>query len=582
MTGLSGFLKRFLTQARGNVTVIVALAIVPVTAAIGGGIDFANVINAKARLQDATDSAAIAAALNSNGNLTSQTAAAKGAFCDNISGSSDESNTYCGKTVRNGLETASGALLVSTNNNIQTMNYTATASVPTFILGAVTSVKSINISAKADAGVTMNAAEIVFVLDNTGSMAQKTANATVTKMAALKTSLDTTLASLLDSSGNNIGKTKVALVPFDTQVALENVSGMTDYSGDFATSTNPYTCTSLTADQCTALVSNYSDLCGSNTACLDNKINYTGSYSSYGKSYYSIMSTSYYKTNNTYRNNGHTYYYYYSVYKITTYKVSGTTLTYYNGSSNGSTQYNAAYYSPPSGYNYQQYTGTIAYTSQAAGGYSSGSTVVIKDNDTITPNSDLLGVTTGAWTGCVIDRQQSYDVTSDAPVKTNANTLYPAAKCATNSLLPIMDLTTDVAAVRTYAAKMTPAGNTNVTIGIQWGMEVLSPTAPFTSGAQFTDKTINKYMIILTDGMNTQNRWSKSNSEITARMSLACENAKQLGITVFTVRLEAGDSAALQSCASNVGYYYNLSSSNEISGTLGSIMKSIKKIRLTN
>ena len=582
MTGLSGFFKRFFTQARGNVTVIVALAIVPVTAAIGGGIDFANVINAKARLQDATDSAAIAAALNSNGNLTSQTAAAKGAFCDNISGSSDLSNTYCGKKVRDGLETASGALLVTTSSNIQTMNYTSTASVPTFILGAVTSVKSINISAKADAGVTMNAAEIVFVLDNTGSMAQKTTGATVTKMAALKASLDTTLASLLDSNGNNIGKTKVALVPFDTQVALENVSGMTDYSGDFATSTNPYTCTSLTAEQCTALVSNYSDLCGSNTACLDNKINYTGSYNSNGKSYYSIMSTSYYKTNNTYRNNGHTYYYYYSVYKITTYKVSGTTLTYYNGSSNGSTQYNAAYYSPPSGYNYQQYTGTIAYTSQAAGGYSSGSTVVIKDNDTITPNSDLLGVTTGAWTGCVIDRQQSYDVTSDAPVKTNVNTLYPAAKCATNSLLPIMDLTTDVAAVRTYAAKMTPAGNTNVTIGIQWGMEVLSPTAPFTSGAQFTDKTINKYMIILTDGMNTQNRWSKSNSEITARMSLACENAKKLGITVFTVRLEAGDSAALQSCASNVGYYYNLSSSNEISGTLGSIMKSIKKIRLTN
>lgn len=582
MTGLSGFLKRFFTQARGNVTLIVALAIVPVTAAIGGGIDFANVINARARLQDATDSAAIAAALNSNGNLTSQTAAAKGAFCDNISGSSDVSNTYCGKKVRDGLETANGTLAVTTNNNIQTMNYTATASVPTIILGAVTSVKSINISAKADAGVTMNAAEIVFVLDNTGSMAQKTTGATITKMAALKASLDSTLASLLDSSGNNIGKTKVALVPFDTQVALDNVAGMTSYTGSFATSSNPYTCTNLTTAQCTALVSNYTDMCNSNTACLDNKINYTGSYTSNKQAYYSIMSTSYYKTTSTYRNNGHTYYYYYSMYKISTYKVSGTNLTYYSGSNDGSYQYNAAYYSPPSGYNYQQYTGTIAYTSQAAGGYNSGSTVVIKDNDTITPNSDLLGVTTGAWTGCVIDRVQSYDVTSDAPLTTNADTLYPAAKCATNSLLPIKDLTTDIASVRTYAAKMTPAGNTNVTIGIQWGMEVLSPTAPFTSGAQFTDKTINKYMIILTDGQNTQNRWSKSNSEITARMSLACENAKKLGITVFTVRLEAGDSAALQSCASNVGYYYNLSSSNEISGTLGSIMKSIKKIRLTN
>jgi Flp pilus assembly protein TadG len=590
MMALRGFLKRFSAQTRGNVAVTVALAIIPVTAAIGAGVDFANVINAKARLQDATDSAAIAAALNSNGNLTSQTAAAKGAFCDNISAASTSSNTYCGKKVRNGLETASGVLAVTTNNNIQTMNYTASASVPTVIIGGManlitnssTGMNSIAITAKADAGVTMNAAEIVFVLDNTGSMAQKTTGATVTKMAALKTSLDATLASLLDSNGNNIGKTKVALVPFDTQVALDDVAGMGSYAGSFATSSDPYTCSGLTSAQCTALVSNYSDMCGSSSACLDNNINYTGSYTNNGKSYYSIMSTSYYKTNSTYRNNGRTYYYYYIMYKISTYRVSGTSLTYYSGSDNGDYYGNAAYYSPPSGYNYQQYTGTIAYTSQAAGGYNSGSTVVIKDNDTITANSDLLGVTSGAWTGCVIDRNQSYDVTSDAPVATNTDTLYPAAKCATNSLLPIMDLTTDIASARTYAAKMTPAGNTNVTIGIQWGMEVLSPSAPFTSAAPFTDKTINKYMIILTDGMNTQNRWSTSNSAITARMSLACENAKKLGITVFTVRLEAGDSTALQNCASNSNYYYNLSSSNEISGTLGSIMKSIKKIRLTN
>ncbi|CAL4868490.1 hypothetical protein MMA231_02772 [Asticcacaulis sp. MM231] len=590
MTGLRGFLKRFLTQTRGNVTVTVALAIIPIVAVTGAGVEFANVLTAKARLQDAADSAAIAAALNSNGNLTSQTTAAKNAFCDNLSDSGSVSNTYCGKSVRDGFDTAAGELTVTTDNNIQTMHYAATATVKTLVVGNMsellmgqkTDMGSVTISAKADAGVTMNAAEIVFVLDNTGSMGQKTSGATVTKMEALKSSLDATLASLLDSSGNNIGKTKVALVPFDTQVALDNVAGMGSYTGNFATSSDPYTCTGLSSEKCTVLVANYSDMCGSSSACLDNKINYTGTYTSNGKSYFSVMSTSYYKTNSTYRSYGRTYYYYYIMYKISTYRVSGTSLTYYSGSSNGDYYGNAAYYSPPSGYNYQQYTGTIAYTSQAAGGYNSGSTVVIKDNTTITANSDLLGVTSGAWTGCVIDRAQSYDVTSDAPVATNTDTLYPASKCATNSLLPIMDLTTDVAAVRTYATKMTPAGNTNVTIGIQWGMEVLSPTAPFAGGAAFTDKTINKYMIILTDGMNTQNRWTTNNTEITARMSLACENAKKLGITVFTVRLESGDSTALQNCASNTGYYYNLSSSNQISGTLGSIMKSIKKIRLTN
>ena len=145
-----------------------------------------------------------------------------------------------------------------------------------------------------------------------------------------------------------------------------------------------------------------------------------------------------------------------------------------------------------------------------------------------------------------------------------------------------MPLTTDIASVRTYAKKMTPAGNTNVTIGIQWGMEVLSPAAPFQGGADFTDATVSKYMIVLTDGQNTQNRWTTSSTQIDARMSEACTNAKKLGITVFTIRLEQGNSEKLQACASNTGYYYNLSNASELSGTLGKIMKSIKKIRLTN
>ena len=186
-----------------------------------------------------------------------------------------------------------------------------------------------------------------------------------------------------------------------------------------------------------------------------------------------------------------------------------------------------------------------------------------------------MGVGTANWSGCVIDRTQPYDVQSDAPSGSNAATLYPASKCATNSLLPIVPLTTDIASVRAYAKKMTPAGNTNVTIGIQWGMEVLSPDAPFQGGAAFTDPTVNKYMIVLTDGQNTQNRWTTTASQIDARMSLACTNAKNLGITIFTIRLEQGNSEKLQACASNTGYYYNLSNANELSGTLGKIMTSI-------
>ncbi len=574
MTAIRHFLDRFAAQARGNVTITVALSIIPIAAAIGGGVDFANVENARARLQDATDSGAIAAALDTSGTLTGQQTAADKSFNSNISGAKN-------------LTGATGSLGSAVVNNVQTMTYSSTAHVQTYVLGLI-GMKTVDIAATARAGVSINRAEIAFVLDNTGSMADNS------KMTMLKSSLDSTLASLLDSNGNNAGNTKVALVPFDTQVALSNVSSMANYTGNYVSVSQGYTCTNLTTAQCTAVTTNNAYLTNwisqnwsnsAGTTAGNNVVTYTRS----NNGYYYVYSAAYFNNPNYspgcryYCNNGYsspyiTYYY------VTSYNSSGVATNGYNNSSmQGYYTNSAGSYSPSQvGYNgYSLYNGLITYGYPTAGGYGSGATTVYMDNDTVNSTDTLLGVGAGNWSGCVIDRAQPYDTTSDAPVTTNSATMYPASKCAMNSLLPIMDLTTDIAAARTYAQKMTPDGNTNITIGIQWGMEVLSPTAPFTNGAQFNDKTVNKYMIVLTDGLNTQNRWTTKSSDIDARTALACKAAKDLGITVFTVRLEQGNSAMLQACASQTGYYYNLSNASQISGALGSIMKSIKKVRLT-
>jgi len=587
MAFVRDFFRRFFAHSRGNVTMITGFAVIPIAAAIGAGIDFGNAMTARYRLQDAADSAAIAGAQEPTGLLANQTTAADKAFKCNLAKppATSTSALDCNQLDPR-LVSATGALSMTTTSNITNATYTASAKVNTFVLGLV-GINSMTVNATAKAAVSINAAEIAFVLDNTGSMADNN------KMTQLKSSLDATLASLLDSNGKNSGNTKVALVPFDTQVALSNVAGMVNYTGNFTTVNAGYTCTGLTTAQCSAVTLNYPTLCNSLTSsygssvsasCASNVINYTRTSGSY---YYVLSST--YVTNPNY--NPSCWYYcqshYIAAYRYAVYSLSGSTANQYGNSSSGSTGISyVAYYTPYSlglsYYNsYSQYSGNITYGVPTAGGYGSGATTVYKDNNTITSNDDLLGVGTNNWSGCVIDRTQPYDVQADAPVSTNASTLYPAAKCATNSLLPIMDLTTDIAGARSYASKMTPAGNTNITIGIQWGMEVLSPSAPFTSGKGFTDKTVNKYMIVLTDGLNTQNRWTTNSSQIDARTALACANAKALGITVFTVRLEQGNSAMLAACASRSDYYYNLSNANQISGALGSIMKSIKKIRLT-
>ncbi len=573
MPPLRPMLKRLWSQTRGNVTVVAALSMLPIAAAVGGGIDFGNIMNARAHLQDAADSAAIAAALDTTGTLTTQQIAADASFKSNIT-----------DPVLTGAN-ATGKLTSATENNVQTMTYAATATVKTYLLGLV-GIQSVPISATAKTGVTINSAEIAFVLDNTGSMAQNS------KMTSLKTSLDSVLASLLDSSGTNSGKTKVALIPFDTQVALSNVASMSGYAGNFSNVSQVYTCSNLSSGQCDAVTTNSTSLCQSvsnnygSSAASDCAAN-TDSYVRVSGSYYYVYTSTYFANpsyNSSCRYSCGNNYRYITYYRVAAYGISGSDATqaggsstqgYYTSSASALTAWSAGYS------NYSEYTGTISYAYPSAGGLGSTATTVFKDNNTITANSDLLGVGTQNWSGCVIDRAQPYDTQSDAPVTSDTNTLYPAAKCATNSLLPIMDLTTDIASARTYAQKMTPAGNTNITIGIQWGMEVLSPSAPFTNGAQFTDTTINKYMILLTDGQNTQNRWSTKASDIDARTAIACGKAKDLHITVFTVRLEDGNSDMLSKCASQTGYYYNLTNASQINGALGGIMTSIKKIRLT-
>ena len=73
------------------------------------------------------------------------------------------------------------------------------------------------------------------------------------------------------------------------------------------------------------------------------------------------------------------------------------------------------------------------------------------------------------WNGCVNDRDQNNDVLNTAPVAGSPATMYrahQAAACPT----AMMPLSTDWTALNSKVDAMTPAGNTNVTIGLQLGV----------------------------------------------------------------------------------------------------------------
>jgi len=118
---------------------------------------------------------------------------------------------------------------------------------------------------------------------------------------------------------------------------------------------------------------------------------------------------------------------------------------------------------------------------------------------------------------------------------------------------------------------MQPAGNTNTTIGFEWAWHSLTQGDPLNPPAEDGHFNNKKVIIFLTDGMNTQNRWWTSSwngdsnqQKIDARMTLACQNAKNAGITVYTVLVLDGNESLLKSCASSNDKFFKISSSGEL------------------
>ena len=184
-------------------------------------------------------------------------------------------------------------------------------------------------------------------------------------------------------------------------------------------------------------------------------------------------------------------------------------------------------------------------------------------------------VTKANWTGCVADRDQPNDVRDAAP--SGAATLFPAAQCG--SLAKTLPLTEDWDALNAMVDTMTPSGMTNVTIGMAWGWHALTQKEPF-SQAQAVKPDVDKVMILLTDGQNTQNRFTTVPSQIDARTGTVCDNIKKANIKLYTVRVIEGNAPLLQGCATADNMFFDVQAASELKGVFASIAASLSGARL--
>lgn len=176
------------------------------------------------------------------------------------------------------------------------------------------------------------------------------------------------------------------------------------------------------------------------------------------------------------------------------------------------------------------------------------------------------------WTGCTQDRIYPHNTNVDTPTSDNAtkwgyfdntdeNKGNFGCSAYENKNLKIVPLTTAFTSLKTKLNAMKPVGYTNIPLGAEFGWNLLDPQAPYSEGAAYSDSNTRKFLVLLTDGVQTSKYWGELNGRSVEngkqRLITLCNGMRDKGITVFTIAYDIKDpdvTDLLQECAP--GRYY--------------------------
>jgi Flp pilus assembly protein TadG len=213
-----------------------------------------------------------------------------------------------------------------------------------------------------------------------------------------------------------------------------------------------------------------------------------------------------------------------------------------------------------------------------------------------------------AWNGCVRDRNQDFDADDTMPSfaatdvsKTNTDNVTESYRTADtpatadafqpfqyqNCPTPILPLTSDWDTLEKKVDALTPVDATNTTIGMAWAYHALTQSAPLTNAAAPV-ADLDKVIILLSDGLNTQNRWrafdvsklTTGDAQIDERLQAACAKVRDANIQVYTIRVLDGNAKLLQSCATKPDMYYEVKNASQLDDVFGTIAESLTKLRI--
>jgi hypothetical protein len=193
------------------------------------------------------------------------------------------------------------------------------------------------------------------------------------------------------------------------------------------------------------------------------------------------------------------------------------------------------------------------------------------------------------WNGCVTDRglstqphSNNYDTNVTPPSTSNVATLFVAEQYS-NCSPKILPLSYDWTNMKNLVDSFYPAGNTNQGIGIAHGWMSLVGGGPYpTPPPQDPNYKYMKAIVLMSDGLNTENRWYSNQNQIDGREAMTCANAKAAGIIIYTVQVNTGGDASstvLKNCASP-DKFTEIKSASQMVSTFNSIGTALSNLRI--
>ena len=519
-------LRNFRTANRGNITVTFALATIPVIGAVGAAVDYSHVNSARTAMQSATDATALMLSKTADTLTASQLNSKATSIFTGIYTRPEVTNVTVTPTY---TKTTGTQLVVQAQGKVQS-SFIKLIGISSVTIGASSTVKWGNTKLR-----------VALVLDNTGSMADDG------KIDALKTATKNLLTQLQNAS-TNPGDVYVSIIPFVKDVNL----GASNYNQSWV----DWSDWDENKGSCSKWGYNTQSSCTAQGSCNISGNNSQSSCTSDGN-----CSISGYNSQSTCTAAGVC---------SNPAKTTASTCTSQRACTNSS--YTSS--SQCTGHGY-----TWGYGTWTTGVWTAG----VWTPETWTPTSH------STWNGCVMDRglssgpsSNNYDTNVTAPTTSDIGTLYTAEQYS-SCPAAVMGLNYNWSSMTSLVNAMSPGGNTNQAIGLQIGWMSLTGGGPFTVPAMDSRYTYNQIIILLTDGLNTQDRWYSNQTSIDNRQALTCANVKAAGITLYTVQVNTGGdptSTLLKNCASDSSKFFLLTSANAIVSTFQQIGTQLSNLRV--